>query len=204
MCLSGRASPQALYRAFPRERENRLTPLRLLSTAQTLRWFARWVSGILVWQSHQRSASCGRTIQKFRCMGSANLGGSKGGRARPLFVVLIRGFQGEEIEIFPRPGGVGNIRFCRMAAKLPASPKPLHVRDRGAAAQADFVSGKTPEQWDSCMQRFLRRVLSRAARPQTAFWFLFGRAKRNAHPQMRNLLCTPLPNEESENRGRIA
>ena len=67
---------------------------------------------------------------------------------------------------------MGNIRFCRMAAKLPASQKPLHVRDRGAAAQADFVSGKTPEQWDSCMQRFLRRVLSRAARPQTAFWFL--------------------------------
>ena len=44
---NGRASPQALYRAFSRGRENLLTPLRLLSTAQTLRWFVRWFLGIV-------------------------------------------------------------------------------------------------------------------------------------------------------------
>ena len=63
---NGRASPQALYRAFPRGRENLLTPLRLLSTAQTLRGWGRWFFGYrlkadmplrtrsrLLWQSVQ-------------------------------------------------------------------------------------------------------------------------------------------------------
>ena len=51
LCPRGRASPQALYRAFSRGRENLLTPLCLFSTAQTLCWFVRWFWGGVAWQS---------------------------------------------------------------------------------------------------------------------------------------------------------